>query len=204
MHTLICVAAGLSSRMGSFKPLLPLGEQTIIRMLIERYRSCGIDQVILVTGHNADLLEEHVRDLNVLCCRNEQYATSDMFQSVKVGIRTYLAEAAMQAEGDRVLITPCDIPLVSAQTVELLLNAVGDICVPVSDGKQGHPLCLSRHVLIQILAYRGDDGLRGALRALNLAITQIPVDDPGILVDSDTPEDYRQLQQLFSTVYCAQ
>lgn len=201
MNTVICVAAGLSSRMGAFKPLLPLGGQTIIRTLIERYRSCGIDQVILITGHNADLLEEHVRDLGILFRRNECYAESDMFRSVKLGIGACLDEDGAPSDDDRIFITPCDIPLVSTHTIDALLAASGDACVPTVNGKQGHPLCLSRRVLERIVAYEGDGGLRGALRSLSLEPVSVPVDDPGILVDADTPEDYAQLQQLFSALY---
>lgn len=200
MNTVICVAAGLSSRMGAFKPLLPLGDRTIIRTLIATYRSCGINQVILVTGRDADLLEEHVRDLNVLCRRNEQFAETDMFQSVKLGIRTYLEEGEAPSEEDRILLTPCDIPLVNTHTISALLDAPDDVCVPVSGGKEGHPLCLSRRVLARILPYTGDGGLRGALRTLGSDVAAIPVDDPGMLLDADTPEDYEQLKRLFAVL----
>ena len=201
MNTVICVAAGLSSRMGAFKPLLPLGDQTIIRTLIMRYRSCGIDQVILVTGHNADQLEEHVRDLGVLCRRNIRYAVSDMFESVKLGVHAYLAEGKEPSSDDRIFVTPSDIPLVKKSTVTTLLTAVGEACIPTTYGRKGHPLCLARHLLDDILSYTGNEGLQGALRALDVNLTTVPVDDPGILVDADTPDDYARLQQLFVEIY---
>ena len=201
MDTLICAAAGLSSRMGAHKPLMPLGDQSIIRTLIGRYRSCGVNQVVLVTGHNADALEEHVRDLGVLCRRNERYAESDMLESIKIGIRTYLEEGASPSDGDRILFTPCDIPLVSETTITTLLASDSDLCAPTMDGKRGHPLRLPRRILDQILSYEGDCGLKGALDALGLAIATIPVDDPGILLDADTPEDYERLKELFQARY---
>ena len=198
MDTVICTAAGLSSRMGAFKPLLPLGDSTIIRTLIARYRTCGIEQVVLVTGRDAQLLEEHVRDLGVLCRRNAEFATSDMLRSVKIGIRAYLEDGAEPQDGDRVLLTPCDIPLVSTNTVKALLEAAGDICIPAMDGKTGHPLRLSRRVIERILPYEGPDGLQGALRALEEETVLVPVDDPGILIDADTPEDYEKLKRLLA------
>ena len=196
MNTVICVAAGLSSRMGSFKPLLPLGDATIIRTLIARYRSCGIGKIILVTGHNADLLEEHVHDLDIRCCRNENYASSDMFESVKIGIRTYLESGEAPRDDDRIFLTPGDIPLVKASTINALIEAAGDVCIPTMDGETGHPLRLSCRVLERILSYDGPSGLQGALRSIGADAMLIPVNDPGILVDADTPEDYEKLKQL--------
>ena len=197
MSALICVVAGLSSRMGAFKPLLPLGERSIIRTLIARYRSCGIDRIILVTGHNADLLEDHVRDLPVVCRRNERYAQSDMFESVKIGIRAYLEEAAADAAGEKVFITPGDIPLVSESTIESLIGVQSDACAPTMDGRRGHPLCLCRCVLEKIPACTAEGGLKGALDALGIEVEPLAVADPGILFDADTPEDYERLKRLF-------
>lgn len=198
MNTLICVAAGLSSRMGTFKPLLPLDDSTIIRTLITRYQSCGIEQIILVTGHNANLLEEHVSDLNILCRRNDSYSTSDMLESVKIGIRTCLAQDAKPSQDSRILLTPGDIPLVRTDTITKMLETTDDICMPTFGGKTGHPLRLSCRVLEPILAYEGEGGLRGALDSLSFDVATIPVDDPGILLDADTPEDYEALKHLIT------
>ena len=201
MDTMICVAAGLSSRMGACKPLLPLGNSTIIRMPIARYRACDIEQIILVTGRDADILEEHVSDLGVRCCRNEEFATSDMLCSVKIGIRAYLTDCAEPQTNDRILLTPCDIPLVRASTVEALLDAPGGIRMPTTDGQTGHPLCLPHQVLERVLSYEGPCGLQGALRALDAETTLVPVDDPGILLNADTPDDYERLKQLYQARY---
>ena len=197
MDTVICVAAGLSSRMGNFKPLLPLGEQSIVRTLIAHYKAAGIQRFIMITGHNGDLLEDHVKDLGIICCRNERFAESDMFQSVKIGIRTYLDQGEKNAADDRILITPCDIPLVKTSTVAAVLDAPGDVCIPTVDGKKGHPLCLSSRILEQILAFEGDNGLQGALKSLGIEATKVPVDDWGSLLDADTPQDYERLLELF-------
>lgn len=196
MNTVICAAAGLSSRMGAYKPLLPLGDSTIIRTLIARYRAAGVEQVVMVTGHNRDLLEEHVSDLHVLCRANVRYAESDMLQSVKTGVRAYLEEGEAPSDDDRVLITPCDIPLVGPSTIKALLESSNDICIPTSNGRRGHPICLSRRIVEQVLSYEGPDGLKGALDSTGLDAALVAVNDPGILVDADTPKDYEQLKQL--------
>ena len=196
MDTVICVVAGLSSRMGAFKPLLPLGETSIIRTLIGRYRACGIERIVLVTGHNAELLESHVGDLGVCCCRNARYAESDMLESVKVGIRFCLDSDAAPSSSDRIFLTPGDIPLVSTDTISALMDVSGDVVAPTMDGERGHPLRLARRTLEPILHYEGDGGLQGALRSLGFAITEMPVHDPGILLDADTPDDYEKLKRL--------
>jgi CTP:molybdopterin cytidylyltransferase MocA len=81
----VILAAGLSSRMGDYKPLLPIGGESIVRRVIGAFRRAGVKTIVLVTGHRAEELERHVAPDGVVCLRNERYAESQMFDSARIG-----------------------------------------------------------------------------------------------------------------------
>lgn len=60
----VLVAAGLSSRMGAFKPMLPFGDSTIALNVVTMLRQLKVDPVVVVTGHQAESLERHLFRLN--------------------------------------------------------------------------------------------------------------------------------------------
>ena len=67
----VIVSAGLSSRMGAFKPMLPFGSETIIRHNALSLLNAGCSPVCIVTGFKSDLLKEHLSDLPVICIENQ-------------------------------------------------------------------------------------------------------------------------------------
>lgn len=50
----VIVAAGMSSRMGDFKPMLSIGSQSIARRIVSTLRQTGAEEIVMITGHNAD------------------------------------------------------------------------------------------------------------------------------------------------------
>ena len=70
----LIVAAGKSSRMGDFKPMLQLGSISIAQRVINNFRQAGISKIVVVTGYRADVLERHLASNNVIFLRNEDYA----------------------------------------------------------------------------------------------------------------------------------
>ena len=161
----LIVAAGKSSRMGDFKPMLQLGSISIAQRVINNFRQAGISKVVVVTGYKADVLERHLASNNVIFLRNEDYATTHMFDSVRIGLE-YLKDKV-----DTVLFTPVDVPLFTARTVTQMLSADHPLVTPVCEGKPGHPILLRSSLIDSILK----------------------VEDPGIIHDADTPEDYAEL-----------
>lgn len=89
----LIVAAGMSSRMGQFKPLLSIGSISIAQRVVASLRQAGISKVVMVTGCNATALERHLAENDVIFLRNEAYETTQMFDSVKIGLE-YLQESA--------------------------------------------------------------------------------------------------------------
>lgn len=185
----LLTAAGLSSRMGSFKPLLPLGQETILRRGVKTLLSAGCSPVAVVVGHRASELERHLSDLDVDCVYNPDYASSDMFASVKLGLRRLAGRC------DRLLFTPADVCLYGEGTARALMASSELLCRPSCNGRRGHPVLIDCSLIPQILAYEGGNGLAGALDSLGCA-AELELDAPEILLDADTPEQYETLLKL--------
>ena len=141
----------------------------------------------MVTGFNAVTLERHLSGSGVIFLRNDDYETTQMFDSVKIGL-TYL-----WGKCDAVLFTPVDIPLFTASTVRALLDSAALIACPVCDGQTGHPILINETLFDPILSDSGEGGLKGAVERCGTQMQQIPVDDPGTLYDADAPADYSSL-----------
>ncbi|MGI6152038.1 MAG: nucleotidyltransferase family protein, partial [Christensenellales bacterium] len=69
----VIVAAGMSSRMGDFKPMLNIGSISIAQRIIATFQQAGVKRIVVVTGYNADILEHHLAKCGVIFLRNEQY-----------------------------------------------------------------------------------------------------------------------------------
>lgn len=189
----LITAAGMSSRMGDFKPMLNIGSISVAQRIIATFHQAGVSRIVMVTGYNADLLERHMANNGIIFLRNEAYATTQMFDSVKIGL-DYLKDKC-----DRVLFTPVDIPLFTSHTVQALLESDQPLACPVCQGETGHPILLSTSLIEGILHDSGERGLKGALSRCGQKMTQIPVDDPGTLHDADTPEDYTALLEYHNS-----
>lgn len=183
----LIVAAGMSSRMGDFKPLLNIGSISIAQRVVATFQQAGVEKIVMVTGYNAVMLERHLAGNGVVFLRNENYETTQMFDSVCIGL-SYLRDKC-----GRVLFTPVDIPLFTADTVHRLLKTDAPLACPAVDGETGHPTLIGASLFDRILSDSGDQGLRGALNRCGAKPTLIPVEDRGILHDADTPEDYKAL-----------
>ncbi|MDR2053512.1 MAG: nucleotidyltransferase family protein [Treponema sp.] len=187
----VITAAGLSSRMGAFKPLLPLGGVPVIGRVIGALRKGGAGDIVVVTGRDAPLLEEALLPYGVGFIHNGDYARTDMFQSAALGFEF------MAGRVDGLFFTPADIPLFAAVTVRLLAERLrqgdGHIVVPVCGGKKGHPVVMLSSTARELARHKNSGGLRGAMDAYDGPKGTLEVDDQGILRDLDTPEDYRLL-----------
>ena len=183
----LIVAAGMSSRMGDFKPMLSIGSITIAQRVVATFHQAGIRKIVMVTGFNAVTLERHLSGSGVIFLRNENYETTQMFDSVKIGLE-YL-----RGKCDRVLFIPVDIPLFTAGTVHALLDSDAELACPTCQGQTGHPIAISASLFDRILADGGEQGLKGAVERCGAAMREIPVDDPGTLHDADTPADFSAL-----------
>ena len=181
----VIVAAGHKNRGSTFSPMLPVGDSTVIRRIIITMKMSGIDPIVVVTGRQADDLEKHISDLEVISLRNSRYETGQMFDSISMGLR-YIKGLCAQT-----LILPAKFPLLLRDTLERMLSEKGDIIRPVFDGKRGHPVLISEQAAKKVLEYKGERGLRGALfEAGQFFLTkEVPVEDQGIILAVETDED---------------
>ena len=186
----VIVAAGLSSRMKEFKPMLCLGEKTVIEHTVDALHRAGVDPITVVIGYKGDLLRRHLTGAGVRFAENPRFAQTQMFDSVLIG----LADVAELC--GRAFLMPADVPLVESGTLRRLMQEDGTLVRPVCGGKGGHPLLLHTALLPELATHSGEGGLKGAVKALGLSMTDVAVEDEGILLDADTPEDYKRLIHL--------
>lgn len=186
----IILAAGRSSRMGDFKPLMPVGGKSMLRRVLEMLRLAGAEPVCVVTGRQSGDIMQHLAEESVIFTHNARFAETQMLDSLRLGLR------ALEGMCDRIMICPVDVPAASAETAEKLLLARGDFVRPVMNGRPGHPVILGAEHIPGIIGYEGEGGLGGAVKALGLEITDVPVIDEGAFIDADTPEDYRRILDI--------
>lgn len=183
----VLVAAGLSSRMEAFKPMLPFGNSTISRHMVSMLKDMGIAPVVVVTGYRGDELEQHLSSMGVRFAKNERFRETQMFDSVQIGIR------AISGDCERLMILPMDLPAIMPDTIRQQLMIDAPIIRTVCRGEPGHPIMLWSDVAEGLCGYDGPGGLRGAIERSGTAITNVEVDDEGIYRDLDTREQYQEL-----------
>lgn len=192
----LILAAGRSSRMGAFKPLLPLGESNMLLTAVGKLRFC-CGSIAVVIGKNSAQMEEAIAPYPyVAAINNKDFKTAPMFSSVALGIEYFMGKC------DRLFILPCDIPAFSERTLSAMLKlmdaAKATIIKPTYGGRSGHPVLISSAVFRSILDYGGERGLAGAIEAFGGAAV-VAVSDRGILLDADTQQDYERLVEYYKS-----
>lgn len=182
-------AAGLSSRMGRFKPLLPLGAGTFLDQILDAMERAGVGPVVVVTGWHGRELADHLagRD-GVTVVHNPDYALGQMFDSIRLGL------PLLRGRCDRFLVTPVDVPLPLPGTLRLLLEHPAPFVRPVCQGRRGHPAALDAALIEPMLAAPPGLSLKTALARAGVLPADLPVEDEAVLLDADTPADYGALQ----------
>jgi len=172
--------------MGQPKPLLPFGDRTAIDLLLSTLVEAEIADIVLVLGPNGDAVAEIAGRYPVRIVWNRADG-SDMADSLRIGT----GHLAPETRG--VLIALADHPLVAAQTLRRLAERHGEapasILIPTFDTQKGHPILVPRPVLSELDTCAT---LRDVVRRDPSRVCLVPVADAGILLDLDTPEDYRQ------------
>lgn len=188
----VIAAAGLSSRMRDFKPLLRLGEETIISRIVRVMREAGAGEIVVVAGYRGEELERELRASGARVVFNRSYAETEMLHSLKIGA------ASLKAPCGRLILSPGDVPLMRADTLRAMMEQPGQVVRPKYRGKVGHPLLLDAALIPPLLDYQGAGGLGGAVRTLATELTDLSVDDYGCTLDADTPEDMLEIRRRYS------
>ena len=184
----IVLAAGLSSRMGAFKPLMEVDGRAMILRVIDGMKGAGASPVVVVTGHRHEDLEAALSGEGVEFAFNPDYAVTQQLESLRVGL------AAVAGRAERIMISPADVPLVSPATIARLSATPGDFVRPVWHGEVGHPVFLSSAYIPYLMASDGPGGLRGAMeRHPACDLRSVDCDDRGTVLGNDTRADFDRL-----------
>ena len=192
----LVLAAGLSSRMGEFKPLLPFRGKTLIENTIDSVLDNGARQVVVVTGYRADELEPLLEEKygnRVILTRNPDFATTDMLHSIRIG-------CAGLPECGAFFLLPGDMPVVRGSTFRKILSQRGgeiSVIFPTLDGYRKHPPLVDSRLIPEILAFDRDGGLRQFWKEREAIVRTVSVDDDGVWVDLDTQEDYKKCKEQY-------
>lgn len=183
----IILAAGSSRRMGTQKLLLPFGETTMIETVVDHVLSSKIEHVMVVLGPDPETVEAVLAQKDVSFCHNPDHEEG-MLSSVICGFR------ALPEQAETALIYLGDQPNISAEVTNAVLEAYADelygIVIPVFNHRRGHPLLVDMKYRREIETLDLEQGLRALRHHFPEDVLEVEVDEPGILVDIDTREDY--------------
>jgi molybdenum cofactor cytidylyltransferase len=181
--------------MGRPKLGLPLGPSAVLSHVVTALRNGGVEAVLVVVGpHVLELVPlAEAAGAEVIRLAGP---TADMRETVQHGLRG-LEEKYHPAPEDHWLLVPGDCPVFSAETVRRLLNASGEsIVIPTVAGRRGHPVRFTWRHAAGVLALPPGTGINTFVRTQ--PVVKLPVDDPGVVCDVDTPADYDRLRQEMS------
>ena len=187
----IILAAGRSSRMGAFKPLLPFGDKTVIDSCIHNLRAAGVEEVVIVVGHRAEEVRSHLETAGVTFVTNPN-PDSEMSVSIALGI------AGLSANSRAVLITPVDHPAVTPEIIRELIQAWrrgAKLIQPEFESKGGHPVLVDLAFHDELTKLDETSGLRGFFVNHASEVLRLRVKSPFVARDMDTWDDYASLHQ---------
>jgi CTP:molybdopterin cytidylyltransferase MocA len=179
--------------MGNFKPLLPLGKSTVVETAVESFLGAGIEDIRVVLGHRADEVAPVVAGhRGVTFLPNQNYAEG-MFSSVQTGV------SSLGPEVEAFFMLPADNPLIKRRTLVEIIRVYCEtgaaIVYPCFAGERGHPPLITARFAGSILNWSRPGGLQALLREHETEAVEVEVPDQGVLMDMDTPEDYRMLAE---------
>ncbi|MCP5050873.1 MAG: nucleotidyltransferase family protein [bacterium] len=181
----IILAAGFSSRAGTFKMELIFNGKPLLQRTVEAM--AGVcSHITVVGGHQIERIIRLTNGYdNLRVVMNRDYA-SGMFSSVKTGVK--------EVDTEWFFFTPGDYPLVTASVYRQLLEArsaspEGSIFIPVHNGRKGHPVLMKGDLKEELLAEPQDSNLKVFIN--RKGFVPVETEENSILMDIDTMEDYR-------------
>lgn len=193
-------AAGRSSRMGDFKPLMKLGDQTVLEREIQTLRACGVHEITIITGRQAEDIRAAVAGPGIHFIHNPAYAETKMFDSVCLGLSYYEEKRKKGGKEapDGISFFPVDVPLFTSFTLEYekyrFAGGDGDVYLPEYEKTPGHPLLIRADVIEKLLQHDGTMGLKGACEQPGIRRVFLNVPDRGCAFDADTQEEFQKLR----------
>jgi molybdenum cofactor cytidylyltransferase len=189
MAVALLPAAGASRRMGRPKLLLPFRGRPLIAAVVDALRAGGAGTIVLVIAPEDEELRAWARQAGVDVAVNPD-PERGMLSSIQEGL------AALRRD-QILLVSPADLPGLRPDSVAGLLRrmiaAGAPLAVPVYQGKRGHPLAIAPALIPEIFTLDPRIGLKQLRDRYVAELLEVAVDDPGVVQDVDTPEDYERL-----------
>ncbi len=183
-------AAGRSTRMGGRpKLLLPYGETTVLGRVLAVLAEAPVDRTYVVLGAWKEEIEPVVREAGAEAVFNADFDRG-MLSSVQAGFRALPPGpgAAFVVPGDHPDLTPA----VYRRLLDVRRAEGSGLVLPQFQGRGGHPLLVDLRFREEINRLDPETGLRGLLDRHPGAVRRVPLESPGVLLDLDTPDDYRR------------
>jgi molybdenum cofactor cytidylyltransferase len=187
----VVLAAGRATRMGSNKLMAEAGGKSLLRHVVDAALASRARPVIVVTGHEANVVTGALQGCDVRFTHNPHFAEG-LSTSLKAGI------AAVPSEATGAVILLGDMPAVTTAFIDELIEAFAHAphmaaVAPVHAGQRGNPVLLSRRLFREVPRLRGDRGARPILDD-HTDVLEIP-GDGSVALDIDTPAALEALRR---------
>lgn len=187
MFGAVILAAGASTRLGSPKALTKVGGKTAITRICRVLNDADIEDVAVVVGAHADAIAPEVpTPARVIKNRTWERGRSN---SLKAGVRAL-------PKGIPLIIWPVDHPAVRLPTIRAMIAAQGTIRIPTFEGQRGHPPVFDGALRDELLALGDDEPLHNIVHRHVASVVEVPVADPAILWNIDTPDDLKKMDDF--------
>ncbi len=193
----ILLAAGLSTRMGQPKQLLPFGKSTIVETVVDNMLDAKFSEVIVVVGHCAEQIRDILGERPVKIVYNPDYREG-MLTSAQAGIRSRdYANARNKSERDAFSLMLVDQPFITSTLIDKAIDTYTQtdkgIVLPSYNYQRGHPVIFHHRYADDILKLDAESGgVRTLFKSNSDDIHYVTVDTDDVLRDIDEPKDYER------------
>ena len=188
----IILAAGDSSRMGQPKALLDWHGRPLLEHVLATAREGGCSKFFVILGKDADAIRAGASLDGVTVLVNEA-PDRGQYTSTQLGMEN------LDFSTDCCVIWPVDCPLIKAADVTALINRYAEtraslmrIFMPTHNGERGHPMLVDIGFRQPFMELQQGETARKVIEDNHTQVMEVPSDNPGVLVDIDTPEEYQK------------